>query len=126
MGSPVVWFEIRTEEPTRAMEFYSALFGWAFTPIEDRERAYWLISTKEGTGTGGLVEQDGGDGQAVMLYVGVEDLEATVTMATALGAWLEQPPTDISPEVGRYAILADPNGCRFGLWTPNPSRHGVP
>ena len=30
MGNPVVHFEIRTEDPDAARDFYGSLFGWTF------------------------------------------------------------------------------------------------
>jgi uncharacterized protein len=116
MGSPVVWFEIKALDVERAKDFYTSLFGWKFFPVERGDGEYWLISTQEGTGSGGLVEGDPGNGQAVVLYVAVEELEPTVTMATALGATVEEAPIQIG--VGSYAILRDPTGIKFGLFTP--------
>ncbi len=51
-------------------------------------------------------------------YVGVEDVDATLAQAQKLGARVHHAPTDI-PGVGRFAILADPQGAVFALFKPN-------
>jgi uncharacterized protein len=49
-----------------------------------------------------------------MSYVTVEDLEASMARATELGATVHKEITTI--QVGRFAILADPQGAVIGLW----------
>lgn len=38
----VIHFEIQAEQPERAIEFYSAVFGWRFPAWMD---GYWGVST---------------------------------------------------------------------------------
>ncbi len=47
-------------------------------------------------------------------YVAVPDVDATVRHATSLGARTYVPPTDIV--VGRFAVLADPQGAIFAIY----------
>jgi predicted enzyme related to lactoylglutathione lyase len=50
-------------------------------------------------------------------YVVVEDVEATVAKAVKLGGKVCKAGFDI-PEVGRIAVLSDPEGAVFGLIKP--------
>src|SRR5256886_13156048 len=54
---------------------------------------------------------------AWLSYVGVPDVDATVRQATSLGARTYAGPQDIP--VGRFAVLADPQGATFGLYKPS-------
>ena len=47
-------------------------------------------------------------------YFGVDDIDAAFAEATAVGGHVFVPPTDI-PGVGRFALLADPQGASFYL-----------
>jgi predicted enzyme related to lactoylglutathione lyase len=40
-----MYFEIQADEPQRAIEFYSTVFGWNFTEVPGLPIPYWLIRT---------------------------------------------------------------------------------
>ena len=125
MGNPVVWFELYTPDVERAKEFYGLMFGWQFSPVDRDDTGYWLISTQEGSVSGGIVETDEPPGeQGVLLYVQVETLDGAIEGAKVLGAVVEQSPTLISEQAGSYAVLLDPMGCRLGLWSPETAVTG--
>src|SRR6201999_797810 len=50
-------------------------------------------------------------------YVFVDDCDAAAAKTTALGGSVMRPPADI-PDVGRFAIIADPHGAVIGIMTP--------
>jgi predicted enzyme related to lactoylglutathione lyase len=55
-------------------------------------------------------------------------VDATVKQAESLGATIHHKPTDI-PTVGRFAVLADPQGAFFAVFTPPgnaPGHEGMP
>jgi predicted enzyme related to lactoylglutathione lyase len=47
----------------------------------------------------------------------VDDVDATAGKATGLGAKLFVPPMDI-PNTGRFAVIQDPQGAVFAIYTP--------
>jgi len=49
--------------------------------------------------------------------IGSGDVDATVALAVSLGARVLQPAADM-PNVGRIALLADPQGALFGVYKP--------
>jgi predicted enzyme related to lactoylglutathione lyase len=52
-----------------------------------------------------------------LCYFGVPDCDAGAAEAARLGGTVLRPPADI-PEVGRFAVVADPAGAVFCLHTP--------
>jgi uncharacterized protein len=52
-----------------------------------------------------------------LVYVGTPNVDATCSQAQGLGAHVVKPPAD-SPNVGRFAVLSDPQGATFALFTP--------
>jgi len=55
-------------------------------------------------------------------YVCVDDADATVARAKELGAMVVVPPSDI-PDVGRFAVIGDPQGAAIAVLRPNPDMH---
>jgi predicted enzyme related to lactoylglutathione lyase len=61
-------------------------------------------------------------------YVGTPDVDATVREAEARGGQVHKAPMDI-PEVGRFAVITDPQGATIAVFTPAseaPEAPGVP
>jgi len=56
------------------------------------------------------------------IYIAVDDCDAKVEKATSLGARTYVPPTDI-PNVGRFAVLSDPQGAVFNIIKLNLQHH---
>jgi predicted enzyme related to lactoylglutathione lyase len=71
-----------------------------------------------------------GDGAATpphwIIYVGSPDVDATVEAAEKLGGKVLKPASDI-PNVGRFAVLSDPQGAAFAVFNPSSMpEDGVP
>jgi uncharacterized protein len=119
MGQGVfVWDELMTSDPEAATRFYGEVFGWTSRAMDMGEMGtYTLFSRGEDDDVGGCMRMPEGM-QAPphwLVYVGVDDVDATAARAKELGATLFVEPTDI-PEVGRFAIVQDPAGAVFGLF----------
>ena len=52
-----------------------------------------------------------------LVYFAAKDCDVATKKATGLGARAVVPPRDI-PNVGRFAVLEDPQGAHFALFTP--------
>ncbi len=120
----VVHFEIHTDNPQRAQEFYVELFGWKFEQFGPPELGYWSITTgdapEEGI-NGGLVTRKGPAPDTgpspVNAFIGtvkVEDLAATLAKVEFLGGRVVVPSTAI-PNVGWLAYMRDKEGNIVGL-----------
>jgi len=110
------WFEHVSRRPAQACDFYQALFGWKFQPVQAAGSAYPLINNGS-EAIGGLRDAGPQDRCHWNGFVSVADVDASVRDAVADGAKVVTAPADRAE--GRAATLADPTGALFSLW------HGV-
>lgn len=117
MGQPVAFFEVLSPNHERAQRFYADLFNWQVA-ADPAMGGYGLVDTGAGeqaVGGGiGPAEQPGDAG--VKIYIRVDDLDAYLDRAEALGGKRLVPPTDLPGDFGRFAIFTDPDGNQVGLW----------
>jgi predicted enzyme related to lactoylglutathione lyase len=110
MGSPVVRFEIGAADDRPLVAFYGELFGWSLETIAE---GYTLVDTRGGGGlNGGVGRSDTGEPWATF-YVEVDDLEATLERAEALGGRTVVPAVEL-PGMA-FAMFDDPDGLLVGL-----------
>ena len=117
MGAPVAWFEIVSKDRERAQKFYAELFGW--TVGDGAEMGgYGIVDTGAGAGAigGGIGPADESGTTGVKIYMRVDDLDAYLERAEALGGKKLVPPMDLPGDFGSIAIFADPDGNLVGLW----------
>ena len=108
-----VWHELITPDTEAAHRYYNDVFHWK-TARWDENPSFAMFSTG-GERIGGTVELT--DGAPRWLhYIGTTDMEATIDEATGLGARVITQPTVITG-ASRYAVLADPEGIEFGLYS---------
>ncbi|MBM4367383.1 MAG: VOC family protein [Deltaproteobacteria bacterium] len=120
MTGAFCWYDLSTTDTAAAASFYSTLLGWTAAPHRVGDESYTMWQQGE-TGFGGLMKlppQAAAMGAPPhwMGYVWVDDAEAAVARAVALGARVYVPATTISPDVGRFAVLADPQGATFAVY----------
>jgi predicted enzyme related to lactoylglutathione lyase len=120
-----VWHELMTGEPDAAARFYPKVTGWGIQSWdEDPSYRMWTV---KGMPVGGLMElpaeaRQMGTPPSWLMYVGVPDVDATVREATARGARTYVPPRDLS--IGRFAVMADPQGATFAVYRPTRPPEG--
>ena len=119
----LVWTELCTDDTTKAAAFYQGLFGWTTEKWSDEPMEYTILKRGEAMAGGMMkkVPQMGPVPNHWMPYFGVADCDATVTKAQALGATVVVPPMDV-PNVGRTAVIADPQGAMISVmqFAPRP------
>jgi predicted enzyme related to lactoylglutathione lyase len=110
----VSWNELVTTDVPAAKAFYTGLFGWKTEPFDDN---YTLFKKGDGM-VGGLMKCPNAAAPAHWLaYVTVENVDASATKAANLGGKVVAAPFDV-PEVGRIAVVLDPQGAAIGLFKP--------
>jgi len=118
LGEPgtLCWTELITRDPKSAVSFYSRLFGWSSKLGTDGGGEYHEMSngSQPQGGIMALRPEMGDMPPAWTPYFAVDDCEATAKKATQLGGRVFMKPTDI-PKVGRFAVLADPQGAVFDI-----------
>jgi predicted enzyme related to lactoylglutathione lyase len=110
----VVHFEISSDEPEKAIEFYKNTFGWDFRKWEG-PMEYWLIMTGDKDQPG----IDGGLGRKSpenidVNTIDVDDVDEALKKVEANGGTEVRPKMAI-PGVGYLAYFKDPDGNIFGL-----------
>lgn len=115
-----VWHDLMTADPEAAQAFYTEIIGWGTDVWEGADSPYTMWTNGE-TPLGGVMElpqqaKQAGAPSHWLAYVGTPDTDATVEKATELGATVYVAPQDI-PTVGRFAVMADPQGAVFAVFT---------
>jgi uncharacterized protein len=111
MGHPVIWFEIHGHDPTRLHDFYRNVFGW--TIDADNPMSYGFVQTGSGEGIQGAIATGQGT-RGVTVYLGTDDVQATLDRAVEAGAEVVMPVGGI-PGVVQLAQFRDPEGNWIGL-----------
>jgi uncharacterized protein len=112
-----LWHELMTTDPNGAGSFYTKVLGWKPQPW-DKDPAYTVLLADKGPAGGAMQLPSGTTSSPQWLaYVGTPDIGATVAAAERLGGRVVKGATDI-PDGGKYAILADPQGATFGIYSP--------
>jgi predicted enzyme related to lactoylglutathione lyase len=116
-----VWHELFSNDSGAAAAFYSRVMGWQAQPFSPGS-PYLLFSNKAGRALAGAMALSDearamGTTPHWRSYIGASDVDAVVAQASRLGARILEPARDL-PAVGRAAMLADPEGTRFGVYRP--------
>lgn len=122
-----VWFELLTTDVDAAKAFYTEVIGWK-TQKMDGPMDYTVWSVGE-RGVGGLMTlpepaKAAGAPPHWLGHVEVPDADATAKQATELGGNILVPVQEM-PDVGRFALIQDPQGAVLSVYTPaNPMEGG--
>ncbi len=84
MSAPVVQWQTVASDPEGPSKFYRQLFGWTIST--DNMLGYRAVSTGNAGTPGGIWPSPRGGPTFLQLYVAVDDVQAQVDEATALGA----------------------------------------
>ncbi len=118
-----IWYELMTTDPDGAKRFYDAVIGWDIGPPHD-DIGYRMIGRSDGGNAGGVLPLDAemqahGARPMWTAYIAVDDVDGTVAEVEAKGGRTLMPPRQID-QVGRIAMVADPQGHAFYMMTPTP------
>jgi uncharacterized protein len=109
----LAWNQLHTRDKAAATAFYGAVFGWTGADFG----GMGVFNLGE-AGIGGFADMPAGTPDEVppfwMTVFGTADTDATAAKTAELGGQVASPPSDI-PDVGRFAVLADPQGVYFGV-----------
>lgn len=124
-----IWYELMTSDPEAAETFYRAVVGWNTADAGQPGMRYTILSAGD-RGMGGVTEipaeaARGGARPAWLGYVGVSDTDGAAKRIAESGGAIHRHPDDI-PDVGRFAVVADPGGAVFQLLTPLPREDAPP
>jgi predicted enzyme related to lactoylglutathione lyase len=113
-----IWHELMTTDPDAAGAFYSKVVPWKTQPSGMPSYTLWMAGK---TQIGGLMalpdSAEAGAPSHWIVYIATPDVDATVEQAQRLGGKVLKSAADI-PNVGRFAVLTDPQGATFAVYTP--------
>ena len=109
------WNERVTRDVEAIKRFYGQLFGWTFEAQPMPDVVYHTIKLGQ-RDNGGIMPMIGSQWEGIpphwMTYFAVEDANAAAARVDETGGKVLVPPTDI-PQVGRFAVVSDPQGAMF-------------
>ena len=114
-----VWYDLMTRDVDAATRFYTTVVGWGTQVWSAGAQPYtmWTVNQTPIGGVMAMPPEVRGMPPHWIGYISVPCVDETVRLATSLGASERVPAADI-PTVGRFAVLADPQGATFALFTP--------
>jgi predicted enzyme related to lactoylglutathione lyase len=119
-----VWGELLTTDTAAAGAFYSKVVGWKPTPFAP-DGSYLTFNTKAGPAAGMMTLPDEAKKMGApphwLMYVGTPNVDQTATRIAQLRGRVLKQPADI-PGTGRFAVVQDPYGATFGIYTPQTPR----
>jgi uncharacterized protein len=116
------WSELSTTDLEGAKAFYGSLFGWDATDNPVPGDGVYSMQSLGGKVVAAIAPQPQQQREAGVpamwnSYVSVESADAAAAKAKELGATVHAPPFDVM-DVGRMAVIQDPQGAFFMLWEP--------
>ena len=111
-----LWYELIAPDAGAAADYYCHVLGWTVRSAGGAVPGYRIFGIG-GQDVGGMMDMPAGakaEGMRPMWlgYVAVNDVDAAAAKIVAGGGVQHMPPTDI-PDVGRLAMLVDPQGAPF-------------
>ena len=106
MSAPIVFFDIAGPDSAAQAKFYAAVFDWKVGP-----GGALAVPIQAGGTLNGTLRTDQAE---KVLYLGVDDINATLAKVTANGGKVAAPRFAV-PGVVILALFFDPAGNRMGL-----------
>jgi predicted enzyme related to lactoylglutathione lyase len=116
-----VWYEQLANDPKSSIDFYTKVMGWKTQLFKEGED--YVMWVGEQGPLGGVMKlpeeaKKMGTPPHWMAHVQVDNVDSAASLVKKLGGKVYREPTDI-PSVGRFAIIADPQGAVLSIFTPN-------
>ena len=114
-----IWHEVYAPDAEASHRFYADLIGWKTKSMEMGPGAEYRMFTKGRKDMAGALSTQMPQMKGVpphwLTYIGVDNVDATAKQCVKLGGKVMAPPMNIP--VGRMAILTDPQGAAFAVFT---------
>jgi len=119
-----IWYELMTPDPEASKAFYDAVIGWNIGEGVAEYNGYRMIGRSDGKFAGGVLPlndemQQHGARPTWLGYIHVPDVDRAAASIESAGGKTLMPANDI-PNVGRIAMVADPQGAPFYIMKPLP------
>jgi predicted enzyme related to lactoylglutathione lyase len=123
----VVHFEIPTDDPARAREFYGSIFDWDVEEVPDMQYTSLRtvpvdenqMPTQPGAINGGMYKRSNQSPPTPVVTIGVDSIDDALKKIEAGGGETITPRTPIEG-MGAFAYFKDTEGNTLGLWETSP------
>lgn len=111
------WSELNSRDTATAARFYESVFGWkAETTTEPMQYTTFSLDGKSLAGMLDMTDRVPPEVPAHWLvYFGTEDCDAAIATTKEAGGSVFVGPVEI-PNMGRFAVLGDPQGAVFAVF----------
>lgn len=117
-----VWYELLTSDADAAQRFYGDVLGWTFADSGQDGMDYRIVSAPEHSVAGLMAITPDmarhGARPTWLGYIAVDDVDKCVESVEHGGGKVMMPAMDV-PDVGRIAMVADPQGAPFYVMRPS-------
>jgi predicted enzyme related to lactoylglutathione lyase len=114
------WIDISVDDATGLRDFYASVTGWQPEPVSMGDYDDYTMNTPHGPeAIAGICHARGSNAELPrqwMIYITVEDVDASATACTELGGKLIVEPRDMGN--ARFCVIEDPAGAVAALYQP--------
>ena len=119
----IMWADLTVDHAERVRDFYKQVVGWTTSDVDmGGYHDYCMNQPADGKTVAGVCHARGGNTGLPpqwMIYITVEDLDASVERCLHLGGQVVVPVRHYGAD-GRYVVVRDPAGAVFALFEPAP------
>jgi hypothetical protein len=129
MHGQFVWYDLMTSDPAAAQRYYPPITGWKTQKFEqsspDMPYTMWTVDGEPVGGVAQITQEQAAMGvkPSWLPSVHVNNIDESTRKVTSLGGKVVHGPNAI-PDMGRYAIISDPQGATIALYQPNGPTRG--
>ena len=123
-GKTFVWHQIYAPSEQASLDFYTKALGWGKEEYNMGEMGTYKMLSANGSSVAGVVSTNDKNHPELQgipphwsISIAVDDVDMRVKKCEELGGKVLQGPFDI-PEIGRMALVQDPQGATFWLMKP--------
>ena len=117
----IAWHDLTVDDADGLRDFYASVVGWEPSPVSMGDYSDYGMATPDGTGVAGVCHARGvneGIPPQWLIYIVVENLDASLAECTRLGGSLLHGPRDMHGS--KFAVIRDPAGAVAGLYETAP------
>ena len=116
----IIWRDLTVDNAEAIRDFYSQVVGWESRPCAvGSYNDFNMIPPASNEPAAGICHARGENADLPpqwLIYIVVEDLDASVDRCLKLGGSIAAPPRSMSG--GRFCVIRDPAGAVVGLYQP--------
>ncbi|MDQ6759608.1 MAG: VOC family protein [Acidobacteriota bacterium] len=117
------WAELATSDTESAKRLYTGMFNWTVQENPMVQGVYTIFQAGSNAAAGMHGDLPPGVPPHWMVYFSVANVDQSAAKVQTLGGKVVEGPFDVM-ELGRMAVVQDPEGAWFALWQPK-SRIGA-